>query len=157
MTRRPTPDAENFDAGIGWDADFAYQSSDTDITAFAGGGQASAKQLRRMINRVTTVASNGDSVKLPTARAGRRVTVINATAQTLAIYPGASETINFGIGGAPFLLAGFKTADFPCGADGAWNSVVSASLTAPDATTVWAITTRLAGIAGIATAPVKIP
>lgn len=65
------------------------------ITAFAGGGQASATQLVYGLNRVTVVASNGDSVKLPAAVAGGLVMVTNAdAAQSINLYPASGDAIN---------------------------------------------------------------
>ena len=53
-------------------ASTSLTTADT-LTAFAGGGQASALALTAQINRVTTVATAGDSVKLPAATAGAQV------------------------------------------------------------------------------------
>src|SRR2546423_1177381 len=64
------------------------------LTAFAGGGQASATALTAGINRVTTVASAGDSVKLPTSAAGMAVTVINQGANPLQAFGTGTDTIN---------------------------------------------------------------
>src|SRR5262249_51571665 len=50
------------------------------LTAHAGGGQGSALALTASINRVTTVATAADSVKLPAALAGQSIVVINAAA-----------------------------------------------------------------------------
>lgn len=64
------------------------------ITAFAGGGQASATALTSMINRVTTVATAGDSVKLPAAAPGLDVIVINSGANPMQVYGAGTDTIN---------------------------------------------------------------
>jgi len=71
------------------------------ITAHAGGGQASAVQLGHTQSRVTTVATAGDSVALPKAIAGSEVQVINAGANPMQIFGkiGATDTIN-GVAGA---------------------------------------------------------
>ena len=66
----------------------------TGITAFATGGQASATALTAEINNVTTVATAGDSVKLPAAVAGMRIVVKNNGAATLAVFPATSDSIN---------------------------------------------------------------
>jgi hypothetical protein len=72
---------------------FLEASNDT-LTAFAGGGQASALQLVGQMNRVTTVATAGDSVKLPASVAGLEVTVINHGANAMQVYGLGTDTIN---------------------------------------------------------------
>lgn len=66
----------------------------TGITAFAGGGQASATALTAEINNVTTVATAGDSVKLKTAVAGAHQYVKNSGATALDIFPNTSDSID---------------------------------------------------------------
>lgn len=68
--------------------------ANTTITAFATGGQASATALTGEFNNVTTCATSGDSVKLPTAAAGLKVTVKNSGAASLAVFPATSDSIN---------------------------------------------------------------
>jgi len=64
------------------------------ITAFAGGGQASAVLLSSNINEIATVATTGDSVKLLSAVAGLDVTVINNGANALDVFPNTGDQIN---------------------------------------------------------------
>ena len=66
----------------------------TGITAFATGGQGSATALTAEFNNVTTVASNFDSVKLPTASSGARFVVKNSGASILSLFPNTSDSIN---------------------------------------------------------------
>ena len=66
----------------------------TCITAYAGGGQANATQLSAKYNTVSTVASGGDSVKLPSATASTEVFIINGGGATLRVYPQTGEYIN---------------------------------------------------------------
>lgn len=89
------------------------------IVAFAGGGGASATQLYRSVNRVTTVATAADSCALPAAIAGSMVWVINAGANSLTLYPkvGSGNTIN---GGASLAQAAAKTRQYICVTAGAW-------------------------------------
>lgn len=63
---------------------------------FAGGGQASATPLFWPSNRLTTVGSNGDSVKLWAALGlGTHVRVFNATATNYAdLFPIAGDAID---------------------------------------------------------------
>jgi hypothetical protein len=72
---------------------FKYLSGTT-ITAFATGGQASATALTKEFNDITTVATAGDSVKLPAAAAGLKITVKNSGAAALDIFPAASDSID---------------------------------------------------------------
>lgn len=65
-------------------------------TARAGGGQGSATLITTDFTNVTTVATAGDSVKLPTAAAGLIYTVANNGATTLTLYPNTSDTIDGG-------------------------------------------------------------
>lgn len=66
----------------------------TGISAFATGGQASATALTAELNNVTTVATAGDSVKLPAAAAGKHVWVKNSGAAALDIFPATSDSID---------------------------------------------------------------
>ena len=68
-------------------------SSDT-LTAHAGGGQASALQITSEVNRVTTVATSGDSVVLPASVAGLTVLINNSGANPMQVYGLGSDTIN---------------------------------------------------------------
>lgn len=74
------------------------------ITAFAGGGQGSAVQLTSTVNNITTVATAGDSVKLPEAIAGLVVIVQNNGANAADVFPATGETINGGSANAAVSL-----------------------------------------------------
>jgi hypothetical protein len=71
-------------------------SVQTGIVAHAGGGQGSAIQLTAMNCFIATVATAGDSVKLPPSKPGMEITVINqsATATGPNVFPATDETIN---------------------------------------------------------------
>ena len=77
-------------------AGFYVNSYTTGITAHAGGSQTNATPLTTQFNIVATVASTGDSVKLPAASPGLEVTIINTSAKTLAIFPTTGGAINGG-------------------------------------------------------------
>lgn len=97
------------------------------LTAHAGGGQGSATALTRQINRVTTVASGGDSVVLPAAVAGRWVTVINAAAaNSMDVFPASGQAINALANDTALAMAANVTATFYCAVNGTWNAVVTA-------------------------------
>jgi hypothetical protein len=74
-----------------------------------------------------TVATIGDSVKLPPAQAGMEITVINQTANAAATYPSGTDTINAGSAGAAVALPTARAgatpvAIFYCAVDGLWFS-----------------------------------
>lgn len=64
------------------------------LTAHAGGGQTSALALTLEINRVTTVATPGDSVKLPASAPGLTILVINSAANPMQVFGAGVDTIN---------------------------------------------------------------
>lgn len=72
------------------------ESSADGITAHAGGGQAGATQIATEIVRVTTVATAGDSVKLPptTGNLNLTIAVINGSANPMQVYGYGTDTIN---------------------------------------------------------------
>lgn len=97
------------------------------ITAFAGGGQSSATALTANINRVTTVATAADSVKLPLAVAGACVIVINAAAaNAMAVFPQTGDIINALSANTSLSVAANKTIEFYCAVTGTWNSLLTA-------------------------------
>lgn len=63
------------------------------LTAHAGGGGTNALQLASGFSRVTTVATNGDSVKLPPAVAGTLVVLSNEGANPTTVYPNGTDQI----------------------------------------------------------------
>src|SRR5688500_231683 len=76
---------------------FVQKSVTDGITAFAGGGQTSATQLTSAVNRLSTVATNADSVKLPPVSAadvGIEVEVINDGAATVQVFGSGTDTID---------------------------------------------------------------
>jgi|SRR5579871_3678427 len=119
--------------GVSYAAGGLIQYSYTDaVTAHAGGGQGSAVQLSAQITNVTTVATAGDSVKLPPATAiniypdgpadnrGVLFIVINSGANTLAVFPDSGSTINGGSANASVNVAAGDVALFWQTSAGAW-------------------------------------
>jgi len=105
----------------------AMSSSTNAITAYAGGGQANAVALTASFNRVTTVASAADSVKLPTAVAGAQVTVFNkAATNSLNVFPATGDIINALSANAAYALAVTKGAIFTCVVTGTWDTILTA-------------------------------
>ncbi len=114
-------------------------SAQTNITAFAGGGQTNATPLQAALNRVDTVATASDSVQLPQAIPGLRVTVKNNTATLLAIFgipnnpvTGVGDTIASSQSNTQqptatgITLATALTAQFVCFQAGQWQEILTA-------------------------------
>jgi hypothetical protein len=106
---------------------YFFDSAANAITAFAGGGQGSATQLAKGVNRVTVVATAGDSVKLPAATAGKHVVVINAdSAEAMDCFPASGEAINALSANTALSIVANKTVLFFCAVAGTWNSILTA-------------------------------
>lgn len=96
------------------------------LTALAGGAQAGTA-LSLGLNRVTVVATAGDSVQLPLVTGGVMVVVVNAdSADSLNVFPQTGQTINAGAANAAFAVAAGKTAIFFQALDGSWWAVLTA-------------------------------
>jgi hypothetical protein len=102
------------------------ESTTDGLTALAGGGQAGATPVTSVINRFSTVATNGDSGLLPASVAGAAITVINSGAASLNVFPATGETINALSANSAFAIASGKTATFYCAVAGKWHAVLSA-------------------------------
>lgn len=107
------------------------------ITATASGSITTSYQLTAGISRVSTVASSGDGVKLPSiSQPGLTSTnvngslvmvLINAGANSMNVFPQLStETINAGSAGAAYAVAAGKTATCYVGTSAKWYCSVSA-------------------------------
>lgn len=108
-------------------------SVETAITATAGGTQAAARALTKGINRVDTVATAADSVKLPLAVAGLVVALTNNTATSMQVFGDGTDTINIGAGDVATATgvaqAANKTAVYLCTSAapaGKWERVLTA-------------------------------
>ena len=64
------------------------------LTAFAGGGKASATQINAASVKLATVATAADSVKLPLGYAGLEVFIANAGAASAQVFGSGTDTIN---------------------------------------------------------------
>lgn len=135
--------------GQRWDEQNAgvLTAYDTDeaLTAFAGGGQGGATVLTKSYTVVTTVATAGDSVRLQTNHFKGTVCYIkNEGANSLDIFPAATDDLGAGVNVAVAIPAGeFKA--FVSTADNAtWTELlpVSAGVSFP-----------LLGPDGLVTAP----
>ena len=79
-------------------------ASATGITAFATGGQASATQLSKEFNEITTCATANDSVKLPSCSAGLNCIVKNNGATACAVFPTTGDSIDTAAANASVVL-----------------------------------------------------
>lgn len=94
------------------------------ITANATGTQATATALVAQLNRVSTAAASGASVKLPSSAAGLIINVINDGASVIQVFgSGASETIDGTTAGAQ--ITALRRAQFFCSSAGTWQSAAS--------------------------------
>lgn len=91
------------------------------ITAFAGGGQTSATAMASAMNEVTTVATQGDSVRLPAATVGRVVTVLNRGAFPCQVFGAGTDTINAIATATGVSLGVNATGLFRCSVAGNWE------------------------------------
>lgn len=110
-------------AGVKTFINHILRAATSGITAHAGGGQASATVLSNDINRVTTCATAGDSVKLPAASAGMELVVINDGAASLDIFPASGESIDALSADAAYSLSSsLKNIRFICASSGLWKT-----------------------------------
>lgn len=101
---------------------------DSSIVATPSGSITTSYLLTASINRVITVASAADGVRLPACKAGLRVTVINAAAaNAMNVFPNVStETINALTAGTALSVVVNKSINFDCAIDGKWYSNLTA-------------------------------
>lgn len=92
------------------------------ITAFSGGGQASAIVLLDSNNEISTVAATSDSVRLAPAKVGMKITVMNNGVNALNLYPSIGDNIGAGVNSAVSLAAGANITYFAYDIDN-WESV----------------------------------
>lgn len=97
-------------------------SVETGISAFAGGGQASATALTKDYNIVTTVATAADSVKLLTAAVGLVQTVKNLGANPLAVFPFSGDAINGAAADASVTIPVNATMTFVANSTSNWET-----------------------------------
>ena len=104
--------------------DYIYETAAGGITAFAGGGAASATLVSAQTTRISVVASRGDSIKLPAAVPGLELVVINDGANVAAVYPSGTDAINGQAGGLSVLQMPQSIDVYACGVSGKWHAEV---------------------------------
>lgn len=90
------------------------------ITATAGGTKAAAFALTRTNSHITVCATANDSVLLPAAITGSRITVRNDGVANLAMFGKNTDTINGVATGTATVLAPAKATELICYTRGAW-------------------------------------
>ena len=114
-----------------------YESVTDSITAFAGGGQTSATALTTEVNRVTTVATIGDSVMLPSTATigsannsayeqlsgqGATILVINHGANAMQVFGSGTDTIDDLASGTGVQQMSGSMVLYTCTSAGKWYS-----------------------------------
>ena len=94
----------------------------TGIIAFATGGQVSATPLTTSINQISTVGTIGDSVVLPSAVAGMRISIINTGANACDVFPAVDDSIGAG-GDTAISLATQSGITYACYDSTNWRAV----------------------------------
>lgn len=101
------------------------RSATNNITAGTTQTQGGATALTTEVNRVTTVGTAGDGVKLPTAAAGKEVIVRNVGANNLQIWPSSGDRIDSGAADAvdSSVLAPNTSRHYACATVPLWETV----------------------------------
>ena len=99
------------------------------ITAFAGGGQGSAVALIHSYNVITVVASDGDSVRLPSVFSINSIIYIknNDSAQAADVFPASGDNLGAGVDTAVSLAAGESLTFIATVADSTWTLLIVAT------------------------------
>lgn len=97
------------------------------LTATPSGTQSNALLLTAGINRITTVGTAGDSVKLPPSQPGIEIDVINdAASNSMQVYGSGTDTINDVATATGVAQAAGKSAAYYCPVAGKWYRNLSA-------------------------------
>lgn len=138
--------------GTGYAGSFQTFSYVDGLSANSGGVQAGATAITAMQNRFTTVGGAGYSAVLPTGVAGMNLTVINAGANYMNVFPASGQTINGQAANAAFILTPNSVVEFFTTLAGAWHTVTYSNVPQPVAyvanSTVGSTTLTAANVAG---------
>lgn len=99
---------------------YYYRGVGNGLTAYAGGGQTNATPMNTEIARFTTVATAGDSARLPGGLLGMRITIINDGANAMDLFPYPGQYIN-GTQDASYSIPAGAVAEAICYASGYWK------------------------------------
>jgi len=96
----------------------------TGITAYAGGGQASATLVAGTVNTVATAAAANASVRLTSCVSGRQQTIANLGANAIQVFGSGSNTINGVAAATGVSQAVGKIATYICTGGGNWTRLL---------------------------------
>jgi hypothetical protein len=99
---------------------FLLECSSDALTATPGGGQAGALQLTSQINRLTVVATAGDSAKLPAAVPGLDVVIVHHGINAAQVFGLGTDQINDVAAATGVSQMPFSTVLFFCTVAGLW-------------------------------------
>lgn len=99
-----------------------HGSVNASITAYPGGGQANAVELDRELNAILTVATSGDSVKLPLAKAGMSAHIVNKSANPCDVFPGSGDFLDTALVNVQASLAAGAKISYRAIDDATWVS-----------------------------------
>lgn len=108
-------------------------SSESGITATASGTQATSYQLGAAVNRISTVATAADGVKLPRAQPGMEIFITNAGANAAQVFGTSPDTIDgvataTGVSQPAGTTVAYRCVSVSAGV-GAWISTITGTLT----------------------------
>lgn len=103
-------------------SDFFYETAQNGIVALAGGGQVGATQLTAQTSRIATVATTGDSVKLPAAIPGLEVTVIHRGANDMQVFGLGNDVIDGQAAATGVSQMYNSTVFYICAVAGSWET-----------------------------------
>jgi hypothetical protein len=104
-----------------------FQGTQDGVVAKAGGGQTNAFALTATMNRIATVATAGDSVKLPPAKAGLMLLLVNHGANPMQVFGTEGDTINDVASATGVSQMQNSSVFYVCFTEGAWYTESLAS------------------------------
>lgn len=96
------------------------------IIATPGGGQTNARLLTKQYNRVATVGTAADSVKLPVSEPGLEIFIVNGSATSMQVFGSGTDTINGVATATGVAQAAGISALYVCTGSGRWFRLLSA-------------------------------
>ncbi len=101
-------------------------SASVAVTAFAGGGQGSATALIHSYNIITTVATAGDSVRLPAVFAVNSLVYVknDDAAESADVFPASGDDLGAGVNTAVALAAGESLTFIGTVVDSTWTQLI---------------------------------
>lgn len=82
------------EVGGGYSGSFLTELAEDNITATAGGGQATARLLTSQTSRIVTVATAGDSVRLPVSAPGLELLIVNSGANGVQVFGFGTDLVD---------------------------------------------------------------